>query len=123
MRVSMNSTICNLCEEKSLFRAGLRRWGWSSAVPQKATKQMRALRAAEKPLLSCDKSQGTTSQAAEKLIRAVGRGFIPGIKTMESAVALATEVCFCGESPEIRPFSAASLVVPQAEQKWQGFSP
>ena len=31
--------------------------------------------------------QGTTLQAAEKLIRAVGRGFIPGIKTMESAVA------------------------------------
>jgi hypothetical protein len=48
------------------------------------------------------------SQSAEKLIRAVGRGFIPGIKTMESAVALATEVCFRGASQEIMPFSASS---------------
>ena len=48
------------------------------------------------------------SQSEEKLIRAVGRGFIPGTKTMESAVALATEVCFRGASQEIMPFSASS---------------
>jgi hypothetical protein len=42
---------------------------------------------------------------------------------MESAVTLATEVCFCGESPEIRPFSAASSVVPQIQQNQPGFSP
>src|ERR1017187_10255973 len=47
--------------------------------------------------------------AAEKLNRAVGRGFIPGIKPIESMWALAPEVCFSGLSPEIRPFSAASL--------------
>ena len=71
-----------------------------------------ALESLAKLLGDCNKRQGTTLQSAEKLIRAVGRGFIPGIKTMESAVALATEVCFCGESPEIWPFSAASEVVP-----------
>src|ERR1017187_5045830 len=48
-------------------------------------------------------------QAAEKLNRAVGRGFIPGIKPIESMWALAPEVCFSGLSPEIRPFSAAAL--------------
>jgi hypothetical protein len=48
-------------------------------------------------------------QAAEKLNRAVGRGFIPGIKPMESMGALAPEVCFSGILPENQPFSAASL--------------
>ena len=38
--------------------------------------------------------QGTTLQAAEKLLRAVGRDFSPGIRLMESARALAPEVCF-----------------------------
>jgi hypothetical protein len=37
--------------------------------------------------------QGTTSQGAEKLGRAVGRGFIPVIKPMESLGASASEVC------------------------------
>ena len=48
-------------------------------------------------------------QAAEKLLRAVGRGFIPGIKAMESKRASAPAVCFPRFSPEIRPFSAACL--------------
>jgi len=48
-------------------------------------------------------------QAAEKPNRAVGRGFIPGIKPMESTRALAPEVCFSGISPENQPSSAASL--------------
>src|ERR1035441_269618 len=52
---------------------------------------------------------GRALQAAEKLNRAVGRGFIPGIKPIESMWALAPKVCFSGLSPEIRPLSAASL--------------
>jgi hypothetical protein len=39
---------------------------------------MRALQAAEKRIRGCKKRQGTTSPAAEKLLRAVGWGFIPG---------------------------------------------
>jgi hypothetical protein len=56
--------------------------------------------------------KGHTSQAAEKLVRAVGRGFIPGIKSMESAVALATEECFSDFLLGNKPFSAACSVVP-----------
>ena len=48
-------------------------------------------------------------QAAEKLIRAVGRGFIPGTKATESAPALAAEVCLLPIFPENKPFSAACL--------------
>jgi hypothetical protein len=48
-------------------------------------------------------------QAAEKLARTVGRGFIPGTKPIKSMRALAPEVRFSNISPEIRPFSAASL--------------
>ena len=62
-------------------------------------------------------------QAAKRLIRAVGRGFIPGIKTMESAVALATEVCFCGESPEIMPFPQPLQSCRKPNKKRPGFSP
>jgi hypothetical protein len=43
-------------------------------------------------------------QAAEILVRAVGRGFIPGISPAESAPALAAEVCFCGLSFRIQDF-------------------
>jgi hypothetical protein len=46
-------------------------------------------------------------QAAEKPNRAVGRGFIPGIKPMESMRALAPEGSFSGVSPENQPSSAA----------------
>jgi hypothetical protein len=49
------------------------------------------------------------SQAAEKLVRAVGQGFIPGTKATESAPALAAEVCLLPILPENKPFSAASL--------------
>jgi hypothetical protein len=48
-------------------------------------------------------------QVAEKLARTVGRGFIPGTKPIKSMRALAPEVRFSNISPEIRPFSAASL--------------
>ncbi len=44
-----------------------------------------------------------------KLVRAVGRGFIPGAKAMESARASAPEVCFSGISPATRSFSATCL--------------
>jgi hypothetical protein len=64
----------------------------------------------------CKKRQGTTSPAAEELVQAVGRGFIPGIKPMESALALATEVCFSDFLPENKPFSAAYSVVPQCNK-------
>jgi hypothetical protein len=40
-----------------------------------------------------------------KLNRAVGRGFIPGKRPMESACALAPEVCSSRFSPDSRPFS------------------
>jgi hypothetical protein len=40
--------------------------------------------------------QGTALQLAEKLLRAVGRGFIPGITHAEKSWALAPEVCFIG---------------------------
>jgi len=82
-----------------------------------------ALESLAKLLGDCNKRQGTTLQSAEKLIRAVGRGFIPGIKTMESAVALATEVCFCGESPEIRPFPQPLQSCRKPNKKRPGFSP
>src|SRR5207344_1731375 len=49
------------------------------------------------------------SQAAEKLLRAVGRGFIPGMIHALSARALAPEASSSGISLEIRPFSAVSL--------------
>ena len=75
-----------------------------------------AQRAIHRPFLTgCEKTlwlqeaSGTTSQAAEKLVQAVGPGFIPGIKPMESAFALATAVCFLSDSFENRAFSAASL--------------
>jgi hypothetical protein len=38
--------------------------------------------------------QGTTLQAAEKLVRAVGQGFIPGIRCNRINRASAPEVCF-----------------------------
>jgi hypothetical protein len=47
-------------------------------------------------------------RAVEKLIRAVGRGFIPGTKPMQSTSALVAEVCFLHVSPQIPSFSAAS---------------
>src|SRR5271166_3101519 len=47
------------------------------------------------------------SQAAEKLVRAVGRGFIPGINPAESLRASAPEACFSGNSPVVPPFSTA----------------
>jgi uncharacterized protein YcfJ len=40
------------------------------------------------------KCQGAASQGAEKLVRAVGRGFIPGKGKMKSTRASALAVCF-----------------------------
>jgi hypothetical protein len=48
-------------------------------------------------------------EAAEKLVRAVGQGFIPGTKAAESARALAPEVCFLPPLIQNRPFSAACI--------------
>jgi glutamyl-tRNA synthetase len=48
-------------------------------------------------------------QAAEKPVRAAGRGFIPGIKPMESARASAPEVCSSGNPPEVMPSFATCL--------------
>jgi hypothetical protein len=48
-------------------------------------------------------------QAAEKLDRAVGRGFIPGIKPIKSMGPLGPEVCLSGFSVKIGTFSAACL--------------
>src|ERR1035437_7636135 len=47
-------------------------------------------------------------QAAEKLVRTVGRDFSPGIRQAESVAALAAEVCFSATPFETCPFSAAS---------------
>jgi hypothetical protein len=47
-------------------------------------------------------------QAAEGLIRAVGRGFIPGKKPIESTGALAPEVCFLG-LPKSKPCLLAAF--------------
>jgi hypothetical protein len=44
------------------------------------------------------------SQAAEKLVRAVGQGFIPGTKATESAPALAAEVCLLPILTQNGPF-------------------
>jgi len=65
--------------------------------------------------------RGTASQLAEKLVRAVGRGFIPGIKPIKSTRASAPEVCFRRVSPKTRPFSAACSAVPHIVQKESGF--
>jgi hypothetical protein len=46
-------------------------------------------------------------QAAEKLARAVGRGFIPGTMPIQSVRALAPEVRFFWEFARCYPFSAA----------------
>ncbi len=51
-------------------------------------------------------------QVTEKLIRAVGRGFIPGIKQALSIRALAPEECFTVFLLRYSPFSAASKDVP-----------
>jgi hypothetical protein len=51
-------------------------------------------------------------QAAEKLARAVGPGFISDISAMESIEALAPEACFSRIFLEIRPFSAAGKALP-----------
>jgi hypothetical protein len=48
--------------------------------------------------------QGTASQLAEKVVRAVGRGFIPGMRDAISTGALAPEVWFGGISLEPMPF-------------------
>jgi ligand-binding sensor domain-containing protein len=48
-------------------------------------------------------------QAAEKLNRAVGRGFIPGKRPIESEPALAPEVCSSEFSIDRRPSSAACV--------------
>jgi alpha-glucuronidase len=66
--------------------------------------------------------QGTTSQPAEKVVRAVGRGFIPGISDAMSTRALAPEVCFWETSLETMPFSAASSVVPNTPERNDGAS-
>jgi hypothetical protein len=47
-----------------------------------------ASQAAEKHMPGTKTRQGTTSQLAEKLIRAVGRGFIPDIKASKINVGL-----------------------------------
>jgi hypothetical protein len=54
---------------------------------------------AEKLRLPIDVRRGTTSQLAEKLVRAVGRGFIPGIKPIKSTRASALRYAFA----EFRP--------------------
>jgi hypothetical protein len=62
------------------------------------------------PALSLSKGAVNTTEstralkATEKLNRAVGWGFIPGMKPMESTKALAPEVCFSGILPEIQLF-------------------
>jgi alpha-glucuronidase len=54
-------------------------------------------------------TQSTTSQAAQKLVRAVGRDFSPGAKAAQSTGPLGPEVRFLDASPKNRPFPAASL--------------
>ena len=56
-----------------------------------------------------NKNQLRALQAAEKLARAVGRGFIPGLKSIKSTWALAPAVRFSSFSLEIWRYSAASL--------------
>src|SRR5271166_2402787 len=60
--------------------------------------------------------------AAEKLIRAVGRGFIPGIKPTESTRASAPEACFPGNSLACPPFpqSLYTTVVDRKTRREQG---
>ena len=55
-----------------------------------------------------DTSAGA-KQAAEKLIRAVGRGFIPGVSGNKSTGPLGPEVCFSQFPIGTKPFSAACL--------------
>jgi hypothetical protein len=56
--------------------------------------------------LAGDREPGA-KQAAGKLVRVVGQGFIPGTKAAESARASAPEVCFLPPLIQNRPFSAA----------------
>jgi hypothetical protein len=67
--------------------------------------------------------QGTTSPAAEKPDTEGDGGFNPRVKPIESLRALAPEVGFSGLSPENKPFSAASSVVPKMHLELMGFSP
>jgi tRNA C32,U32 (ribose-2'-O)-methylase TrmJ len=61
-----------------------------------------------RPYIGPAQSSGAL-QAAEKLVRVVGRDFSPGTKPVESTRALAPEVCFSKCSFDNRPFSAACL--------------
>jgi hypothetical protein len=65
-------------------------------------------------------SLGTTLQATEKLARAVGRGFNPGISRTELRGPSGPEVRFWGLSFDSRPFSAACLAVQQMSQDKRG---
>jgi hypothetical protein len=51
-----------------------------------------------------DVLKGHALQLAEKLVRAVGPGFIPDISTIKSSRALASEVCFSGFRSKAGPF-------------------
>jgi septum formation protein len=60
--------------------------------------------------------QGTTSQAAEKLLAEGDGGFNPRVMSTESTRASAPEGCFSEDSLAIPPFSAACSVVPQTRK-------
>ena len=72
--------------------------GMTSIVPQMLQNRSRAL------------------AAEERLARAVGRGFIPGIKSALMSAALAAEVCFPLASPRNSSFSATCLA-PKGERQ------
>ena len=74
--------------------------------------------------------QGTTLQAAEKLVDRVSMGrFVSGhdfsraVNATKQRRALAPEGCLPLTSPENRSFSAACLVVPKKALKARGFNP
>ncbi len=91
---------------------------WHLPIRRLSTRASVAAQAAEKLVRTVGRGfiPGTKAaestralQVAEKLVRAVGQGFIPGTKAAESTEALAPEVCFSSVWPGFRPFSAACL--------------
>jgi hypothetical protein len=77
-------------------------------VPKRPIKQ-RALQAAEKLFSGCLKRQGTTSQAAEKLIPEGDGGFNPRVKPINSMRASAPEGGFSSILPDTRRCIRARL--------------
>jgi hypothetical protein len=98
------------------MRASAPEGGFSGILPETRPCIRARLQSCRKP----NKIRPGLYRLRKNSCRAVGRGFIPGIRPMESTRALAPEARFSGVSPEKQPFSAACLA---PEGRFSGISP